>query len=85
MPVGGDTVGIFNFEYRIPIAGPLTMSGFYDMGMNRVTWTIPKGTLAAGSIDVIDSTNNEIRSSTGVEIQIRAPGCQRAVPSDICL
>ena len=73
IPVGGDTVGIFNFEYRIPIAGPLSISGFYDMGINRVSWNIPKGSLSAGSVNVIDSTNNAIRSSTGVEIQFVLP------------
>jgi len=73
IPVGGDTVGIFNFEYRIPIAGPLTISGFYDMGLNRATINIPKGSLAAGTIDVIESTNDQIRSSTGLEVQFVLP------------
>ena len=71
--VGGDTVGVFNFEYRIPVAGPLSFSGFYDIGFNRVSWDIPRGTLAAGSIDVIGSTNNKLRASTGLEIQFVLP------------
>ncbi len=73
IPVGGDTVGIFNFEYRIPIAGPLTVSAFYDIGINRATFDIAKGTLSAGSINVIDSTNNALRGSTGVEIGFVLP------------
>jgi outer membrane protein insertion porin family len=73
IPVGGDTVGIFNFEYRMPIAGPLSVSGFYDIGINRVTYQIPKGSLAAGSIDVIGSTNNQFRGSTGLEIGFVLP------------
>ncbi len=32
IPVGGDTQGLFNFEYRIPIAGPLTVAYFVDVG-----------------------------------------------------
>ena len=56
-----------------PIAGPLSISGFYDMGMNRVSRKIPRVSLGAGSIDVIGSTNNAIRSSTGLEIQFVLP------------
>jgi outer membrane protein insertion porin family len=73
VPVGGDTVGIFNFEYRIPIAGPLSIAAFYDMGMNRVSRKIPGSSLGVGSIDVVSSTNNVIRSSTGMEIQFVLP------------
>lgn len=73
VPVGGDTVGIFNFEYRIPIAGPLSLAAFYDMGINRVSRKIPGSSLGVGSIDVIGSTNNVIRSSTGMEIQFVLP------------
>lgn len=32
IPVGGDTQGLFNFEYRIPLAGPLTVAYFLDIG-----------------------------------------------------
>ena len=73
IPLGGDTVGVFNFEYRIPVAGPLSFSGFYDIGINRVSWNIPKGSPSAGTVNVIDSTNNAIRGSTGVEIQFVLP------------
>jgi len=30
--VGGDTKALFNFEYRVPIAGPLSLAGFFDVG-----------------------------------------------------
>src|SRR5262249_1360484 len=30
--VGGDTRLLFNFEYRIPIAGPVSLAGFFDAG-----------------------------------------------------
>ena len=73
VPVGGDTVGIFNFEYRIPIAGPLSLAAFYDMGLNRVSRRIPGSSLGVGSIDIIGATNNVIRSSTGLEVQFVLP------------
>ncbi|MBN1567306.1 MAG: outer membrane protein assembly factor BamA [Acidobacteria bacterium] len=73
IPLGGDTVGVFNFEYRIPIAGPLSIAAFYDMGLNRVSRKIPGSTLGVGSVDIIHSTNNAIRSSTGLEVQFVLP------------
>jgi len=30
--VGGDTRLLFNFEYRIPIAGPISLASFFDIG-----------------------------------------------------
>lgn len=30
--VGGDTRALFNFEYRVPIAGPVSLAAFADMG-----------------------------------------------------
>jgi outer membrane protein insertion porin family len=32
IPVGGDTQLLFNFEYRIPIFGPLAFAPFFDIG-----------------------------------------------------
>jgi len=29
---GGDTQGVLNAEYRIPIAGPVTIAAFTDLG-----------------------------------------------------
>ena len=34
---GGDTAGVFNYEYRIPIIGPVTLAPFLDAGINRLT------------------------------------------------
>jgi outer membrane protein insertion porin family len=73
IPVGGDTVGILNFEYRIPIAGPLSIAAFYDTGLARVSRKIGYGAFGTGSIDVIRSTNNAIRTSTGMEVQFVLP------------
>ncbi|MEO8028957.1 MAG: outer membrane protein assembly factor BamA, partial [Bryobacteraceae bacterium] len=33
---GGDTKGIFNFEYRIPIVGPVILAAFMDAGINKL-------------------------------------------------
>ena len=33
---GGDTQGVFNFEYRIPIASPVTLEFFQDLGVDGV-------------------------------------------------
>ncbi len=71
--VGGDTLLIFNGEYRIPIAGPLSMSAFYDVGLNRVSRPQNLGTFGASSVDLIKATNNVVRGSTGVEIQFLLP------------
>lgn len=71
--IGADTVGIFNFEYRIPIAGPLSMAAFYDVGIARVSRKSSLGNFGASTIEVIDSTNNTIRGSTGVEFQFVLP------------
>ena len=30
--VGGDTRLLFNFEYRVPIAGPVSLASFFDLG-----------------------------------------------------
>lgn len=71
--VGGDTVGIFNFEYRIPIAGPLSMAAFYDVGFVRASRKKSLGDFGASSVDIIQSTNNTLRGSTGVEIGFVLP------------
>ena len=73
IPIGGDTMGVFNFEYRIPIAGPLSIAAFYDMGLARVTRKESLGSFGASNIDIIDSINNAIRSSTGAEVQFVLP------------
>ncbi len=71
--VGGDTMGIFNGEYRVPIAGPLSMAAFYDIGISKVTRPGQLGTFGSSSIALINSTNGVVRGSTGVEIQFMLP------------
>ena len=71
--IGGDTVAVFNAEYRMPIVGPLAVSPFYDVGFNRVTSLKELGNTGATTIDLISATNGVIRSSTGIEIQFLLP------------
>jgi outer membrane protein insertion porin family len=71
--IGGDTLGIMNAEYRIPIAGPLSLAGFYDVGISRVTRPQALGNFGTSTIDLLRSTNSVVRGSTGVEIQFLLP------------
>lgn len=71
--VGGDTVGILNFEYRIPVAGPLSIAAFYDLGLARASRKESLGDFGASSVDIIGSTNDTLRGSTGLEVQFVLP------------
>ena len=84
---GGDTQGVGNFEYRIPIFGPLTLAFFADAGVNRITNTsqlvLNPGRLkdlnalfpqAAFDREVVIARQTmAMRSSVGVEFQIMMP------------
>jgi outer membrane protein insertion porin family len=71
--VGGDLMGIFNVEYRIPIAGPLSIALFYDAGISRVTLPHQMGSFGTGTVTLIPSTNGVVRGSTGLEIDFLLP------------
>jgi len=71
--IGGDTLGIFNGEYRIPIAGPLSVAAFYDVGISRVSNPNSLSGFGTSSVEVVRSTNNVVRGSTGVEVQFLLP------------
>ncbi|MGH9672911.1 MAG: BamA/TamA family outer membrane protein, partial [Bryobacteraceae bacterium] len=84
---GGDLQGVGNFEYRIPIAGPVTLAGFFDVGINKVSrpnqLVLNPGRL--GELNglfpqasfqnraLIAPGTQKMRSSTGVELQIMMP------------
>jgi outer membrane protein insertion porin family len=79
--VGGDTQGIFNFEYRIPLAGPITLAAFADAGN---TWVSNKralqrqvvdadGHLRQEKVQFLPGTNASVRVSTGAELQVVMP------------
>jgi outer membrane protein insertion porin family len=84
---GGDTQGVGNFEYRIPIAGPVTLAGFFDAGINKIIrpsqLVLTPGRLAELNAQfpqavfsqraVIAPRTQQMRSSTGVELQIMMP------------
>jgi len=84
---GGDTALVANFEYRIPIFGPVTLAAFFDAGMNRLVNTsqliINPDRIASlntqfpeanyGNKAVIAPGTQKIRGSTGLELQVLMP------------
>lgn len=73
--LGGDTGAVLSLEYRVPIYGPLHVTGFVDTGTSAVfrkrdlSRPAPDGSTTV----LIPSTNNVWRVSTGVEIQFMVP------------
>ena len=85
---GGDTATVANFEYRIPIVGPVTLSYFIDVGMNFILRSSqlqvqPEALTNLSSqfpffplpkqLKAVGGTNYRPRSSTGIEIQVVLP------------
>ncbi|MBL8293420.1 MAG: outer membrane protein assembly factor BamA, partial [Bryobacterales bacterium] len=84
---GGDFSTVGNFEYRIPIAGPVTLAAFFDAGLNKIVrpsqLVLNQGRLGelnglfpqAGFSDriVIAKNTQRPRTSTGLELQIMMP------------
>ena len=66
-------MAVFNGEYRISIAGPLTAALFYDTGISRVQNASGLGEHGKTTVSVVSFTNNALRSSTGVEFQFLLP------------
>ncbi|MEK7405865.1 MAG: outer membrane protein assembly factor BamA [Acidobacteriota bacterium] len=84
---GGDAQAIGNFEYRIPIVGPVILAGFFDAGINKLLrpsqLTLNPDRLKAlngmfpqagfdGRARIAEGTQR-IRTSTGVELQVLLP------------
>jgi outer membrane protein insertion porin family len=85
---GGDTMLVGNIEYRIPIAGPVTLAYFADVGTSFV-WRdsqlkVQKSALASFQSEYpwypiperltpISETNFRPRVSTGIELQVVLP------------
>ncbi len=84
---GGDTQVVTNFEYRIPIAGPVTLAAFFDGGVNKISRV---GQLQMGPERVVELNNlfpqadytsrariapgtQKVRTSTGLELQVLMP------------
>ena len=84
---GGDTALVGNFEYRIPIFGPVTLAAFFDAGMNRLVNSnqltinperitqlnteFPEASFAGKAI--VAPGTQKIRASTGLELQVLMP------------
>jgi outer membrane protein insertion porin family len=84
---GGDTSVVGNFEYRIPIVGPVTLAIFVDAGMDRLlfphqlhlnptrTDQLNEEFPQAGftGLAYIQPGSQVIRTSTGLELQVLMP------------
>ena len=80
--VGGDTQGVVNVEYRIPIIGRVvTAAPYFDIGN---AWVLKKsqltrqvydseGKLQTETVRFLPGTNSGFRTSTGVELQVMMP------------
>jgi outer membrane protein insertion porin family len=84
---GGDTQLVGNFEYRIPIVGPVTLAGFFDAGANKILFPkqltlnpdrvtqlnsqFPQAGFSGRAL--IEKGTQQMRSSVGVELQIMMP------------
>jgi outer membrane protein insertion porin family len=85
---GGDTYAVFNYEYRIPIFGPVTLAPFLDAGVDRLSFpnqlALNPGRVAQLNTE-FGSTNlftdrvllapgtQKPRVSTGLELQVLMP------------
>jgi outer membrane protein insertion porin family len=80
--VGGDTQGVLNLEYRIPLIGRVfTMAPYFDIGnawvlkKNQLTRQIinSDGQITTEQVKFLPGTNSGFRTSTGVELQVMMP------------
>ena len=84
---GGDTQVVGNFEYRIPIVGPVVLALFTDVGMNRILrptqLTMDPQRITdlnnqfpqagfSGQVIIAPGTQ-KIRVSNGIELQVMLP------------
>jgi outer membrane protein insertion porin family len=84
---GGDLQSVNNFEYRIPIFGPVTLAGFFDAGLNKVSQTqqlrlnperirflnAQHPAAAFEQTATVFGPSQRWRTSTGLELQILMP------------
>ncbi len=84
---GGDTQLVGNFEYRIPIVGPVTLAPFFDAGVDKILLSkeltmdpqriqqlnqeYPQA--GFGSVVQIAPGTQKPRASTGLELQVMLP------------
>ncbi len=85
---GGDTQGVLNAEYRIPIAGPVTVSLFSDLGTvgilkrNQLQLNADAfasmaaqfpGSGISSQLPISGESNFKLRTSAGVELVVNLP------------
>jgi len=84
---GGDTSAVGNFEYRIPIVGPVTLALFADAGLDKLLFPsqlhLNPGRLAQLNEEFpeagftgkayIQPGSQQLRTSTGLELQVLMP------------
>jgi len=84
---GGDLEAVSNFEYRIPIFGPVILAAFLDTGMDRLVLSkqLKLNSDRVSQLDalfpeaafpdraIIQAGTQKIRMSTGLEIQVMLP------------
>ena len=70
---GGDTAGVFNYEYRIPIFGPVNLAPFIDVGVDKLLLPGQLG-LNQGQVDSLNSLYPQADFGRRAYI---APGTQR--------
>ncbi len=84
---GGDSHAVFNFEYRIPVVGPISLVPFFDAGVNKILYknqlTVNPGQVTnlnnqfpeaafTNQVRVAPGTQ-ALRVSTGLEIDVILP------------
>ena len=84
---GGDTQVVTNFEYRIPIFGPVILAAFFDAGLNKISRP-GQLRLNENRVNLLNSQfpqagfdprariapdTQKIRASTGLELQVMMP------------
>lgn len=88
---GGDSHAVFNFEYRIPLIGPVSLVPFFDAGVNKILYKnqltvnpgqitnlnnqFPEAAFSAKDIPIAPGTQ-KIRISTGLELDVVLPVVQ---------
>ncbi|MGB6198127.1 MAG: BamA/TamA family outer membrane protein, partial [Candidatus Acidiferrales bacterium] len=85
---GGDTEGVTNLEYRIPIAGPVWMDIFTDAGATGILRpselalaasgveednSVFPGAVTSAQLNVLQGTNFKLRASAGIEFVANLP------------
>ncbi len=85
---GGDTELVGNFEWRIPLFGPVSLAPFFDVGITTILrpsqlrltranldslrTAFPQAQLG-DNLQIADDTNGQVRTSSGVELVVNVP------------